>query len=55
LNRAVLVIAGVSCALLGLLRVPLVDRLPLGPVLFCVAALSGGVARGVISVLFSFG
>jgi hypothetical protein len=46
--RAVLVIAGVSCALLGLFRVPLVDRLPLGPVLFCVAALSGGlVARGV--------
>ena len=46
--RAVLVIAGVACAILALLRAPLVRRLPLGLVLFCLAALSGGfVARGV--------
>ena len=46
--RAVLVIGGVACAILAVLRAPLVRRLPLGLVLFCLATLSGGfVARGV--------
>jgi Dolichyl-phosphate-mannose-protein mannosyltransferase len=46
--RAVLVIGGVCCAVLALLQAPLVRRLPIALVLFCLAALSGGfVARGV--------
>jgi hypothetical protein len=46
--RAVLVIGGVCCALLALVQAPIVRRLPLTLVLFCLAALSGGfVARGV--------
>ena len=45
--RAVLVTGGVCCALLGLLRVPVVRRLPLVSAMFCVGALAGGlVARG---------
>ena len=45
--RAILVIGGVVCAMLALLQVPTMRELPLGVVLFCVAALSGGfVARG---------
>jgi len=46
--RAALVIGGVVCAVLALLQIPLLRRLPLALVLFCIAALSGGfVARGV--------
>jgi hypothetical protein len=45
--RAVLVTGGVCCALLGLVRVPVVRGLPLAPAMFCVSALAGGlVARG---------
>jgi hypothetical protein len=47
-SRAVLVVGGVACAVLALLQVPVVRRLPLTLVLFCLAMLSGGfVARGV--------
>ena len=46
--RAVLVIGGVAFAILALLRAPIVRRLPLAFVVFCLATLSGGfVARGV--------
>jgi hypothetical protein len=46
--RAALVIGGVCCAILALLQAPVVRRLPLALVAFCIAALSGGlVARGV--------
>jgi hypothetical protein len=45
--RALLVTGGVCCALLGLLRAPVVRRLPLAAAMFCVSALAGGlVARG---------
>jgi hypothetical protein len=45
--RSVLVVAGVGLSLLALARVPFVRRLPLGLVLICLAAISGGlVVRG---------
>ena len=45
--RSVLVVAGVGLSLLALARVPFVRRLPLGLVLICLAAVSGGlVVRG---------
>ena len=46
--RAVLVVGGVAFAILSVFRVPIVRRLPLALVVFCLATLSGGfVARGV--------
>ncbi len=45
--RGLLVMAGVACAVLAVLQVPVASQLPLGLVLLCLAALSGGfVARG---------
>ena len=45
--RALLVIAGVACAMLAVAQVPVVSELPLGLVLFCLAAISRGfVVRG---------
>jgi len=45
--RGLLVIAGVIFAILAVLQVPIVRQLPIGLVLFCLAALSGGfVVRG---------
>jgi hypothetical protein len=46
--RAIFVIGGVACALLALVRVPIVRRLPLHLVIACLAAIAGGlVARGL--------
>jgi len=42
--RAVLVMAGFAAALLGLLRVPIARRLPLGVAIMSVAAVAGGLA-----------
>jgi len=45
--RSVLVVAGVALSVLALVRVPVARRLPLGLVLICIAAISGGfVVRG---------
>ena len=46
--RSLLVVAGVLVSLLGLMRVPIARRLPLGLALVCIAAIAGGlVARGI--------
>jgi hypothetical protein len=45
--RSVLVVTGFAAAVLGLLQMPLVRRVPLGIALVCVACVAGGlVARG---------
>jgi len=41
--RVVIVTVGAVCALLGLLAVPVVRRLPLGIAVFCVGAFAGGL------------
>jgi hypothetical protein len=46
--RAIPVIAGVACAIAGLLGAPVVRRLPLGAIVFCLGAIAFGlVARGI--------
>ena len=49
--RAVLVVGGITIAVLALLRVPWVRDVPAGPALFCAAGLAGAlVARGTAYV-----
>jgi hypothetical protein len=46
--RAIAVIAGVACAIAGLLGAPVARRLPLGATVFCIGAIMFGlVARGI--------
>lgn len=46
--RSLLVVSGVCLSALGLMRVPVARRLPLGLALACLAAIAGGlVARGI--------